>query len=300
MSQPDAGVQIGHWTSESGSTGCTVVVFDRLTPAAADVRGGAPGTRETDLLGPGRSVGSVDAIVLTGGSAFGLATADGVMRWLRERNRGYPTHAGPVPIVAAAVLFDLDPRAPAPPDAESGYKACGNLQALPAAFAGRVGAGAGATYQKLWGPERIRRGGIGIASVELPQGRVTAVVALNAVGAPATQSDAPAGVGLVRREALLTASLASLEREATTIGVIVVEAPADRALLARCAVAAHDGLARSIVPAHTALDGDVFFAAGTIDGTADASSRLTIPLATELAVERAIARIVEEDLDNVP
>src|SRR5680860_143908 len=148
-------VRIGHWTNPQATSGCTVLLFDSLTPAAVDVRGGAPGTRETDLLASERTVRSVDAIVLTGGSAFGLASADGVMRFLRERGRGYPTSAGPVPIVTAAVIFDLRQETVGLPNAESGYRACQNASLLPLEFAGRTGGGAGATIRKVWGSEHM-------------------------------------------------------------------------------------------------------------------------------------------------
>ncbi len=291
MSDRNSGVQIGHWTSDVGNTGCTVLLFEALTPAVVDVRGGAPGTRETDLLRPGSLVGSVDAILLTGGSAFGLAAADGVMTFLKEKNRGVLTRAGAVPIVSGAVIFDLDSADSATPDAGSGYAACMSAGPLPGAFAGRIGAGAGATYQKLWGPEHTRRGGIAISSVATGSGTVTALVVLNAVGTSAFPSDA-SGNQQLTREAVLAHLAPPSSREATTIGAVIVDLPTDGDLLTRCAIAAHDGLARSIVPAHTVHDGDLFFAAGLRRGEVEESARLTIPIAAELAVERAIAAIV--------
>ncbi len=285
------GVQIGHWTHDTGVTGCSVILFDRLTPAVSDVRGGAPGTRETDLLRGGSLVGGVDAILLTGGSAFGLAAADGVMRFLRERGRGVPTSGGPVPIVSAAVLFDLQPGDLVFPDAESGYAACEAATLMPESFVGRVGAGAGATFQKMWGEANAQRGGLGIATVETGSGSVTAVLALNAVGAFAGSS------GLeFTREMLLQLPPDLGEREATTIGAVIVQGESDRDLLTRCAIAAHDGLARSIVPAHTLYDGDIFWAVGTRQGQPSQGARLQLTLAAEVAVETAIRAIATGDL----
>lgn len=278
------GVRIGHWTRDDGRSGCTVLVFDALTPAVVDVRGGAPGSRETDLLRSGSLVGSVDAILLTGGSAFGLAAADGVMRYLREQGRGVATSGGPVPIVSAAVIFDLDERELRPPDAEAGYSASLHAAALSGDFASREGVGGGATLQKMWGPNHVRRGGVAASTIDTLAGSVTAVVALNAIGAPV---ESP-----LQRTTLLHSPPPASEREATTIGALIVNGIADRDLLTRCAIAAHDGLARSIAPAHTLLDGDLFFAAGPQPGLPDQAARIRLPIAAELAVESAISAIL--------
>ncbi|CAN5826447.1 P1 family peptidase [soil metagenome] len=288
-------VRIGHWTNPASTSGCSVLLFDSLTPAVVDVRGGAPGTRETDLLGSGRTVRSVDAIVLTGGSAFGLASADGVMRYLREVGRGYATAAGAVPIVSAAVIFDLRRGGAALPDAESGYLACQNAVQLPLDFAGRVGGGAGATIRKLWGPEHLLPGGLGVSTVETAFGSVTSVLVLNAAGAPC-QGDAKsldrAGSAAFSREVLYSGDSLLENRESTAIGAIIVEGTSDYALLERCAISAHVGLARSISPAHTVFDGDVFFAAGLNPGLPDRGAYLALPTATEVAVEHTIEAIL--------
>jgi L-aminopeptidase/D-esterase-like protein len=281
-------VSLGHWTNEKSSSGCSVILFDTLTPAAVDVRGGAPGTRETDLLGSGKTVRAVDAIVLTGGSAFGLAAADGAMRYLRERDRGYSTVAGPVPIVSAAVIFDLRQESIDLPDANAGYHACHHASQLPEEFAGRVGGGAGATIRKLWGPEHMLPGGLGISTVQTAFGSVTAVLVLNAAGGP-VQGSTTNSFG---RQALFGGNLLQEDRESTAIGAIVVEARSDHTLLERCAISAHDGLTRSISPAHTVFDGDVFFAAGLNPGSPDHGAYLAVPTATELAVEQAISAIL--------
>lgn len=281
-------VRIGHWSNSKSTSGCTVILFDSLTPAAVDVRGGAPGTRETDLLASGRTVRSVDAIVLTGGSAFGLAAADGVMRYLRENDRGYPTAAGPVPIVVAAVIFDLRQESVDLPNAASGYAACEQSTRLPLDFAGRLGGGAGATIRKLWGAEHMLPGGLGISTVQTAFGPVTAVLVLNAAGAPVQDAISSS----FSRESLYAGELPLGHRESTTIGAIIIEGVSDHALLERCAISAHDGLTRSISPAHTVYDGDVFFAAGLNPGTPEPGSMLALPTAAEVAVEQTIGAIL--------
>lgn len=284
--EPDGQVLIGHFTDPVGRTGCTVVVFPRSVLTVVDSRGGAPGTRETDVLRAANLVRRADAIVLTGGSAFGLAAVDGVMLALREQGRGFPTAAGPVPIVPAAVLFDLGVGGPVWPDAAAGRAAFDAARPVSMAGRGRVGAGTGATVAKLTGDPRP--GGLGIASVELAGGRVTAVVAVNAVGAidgsdprlallaAAPGSDSPVGLS-----------------ENTTIGVVLVDASVDQVTLARCAIAAHDGLARSIVPSHTIFDGDTIFVSGMHEDVPEPMRILQMALATELAVERAVRDAIE-------
>src|SRR5215207_3101695 len=177
------GIRVGHWTDLDAATGCTVVLCESGAIAGVDVRGAAPATRETDLLRPGSLVGRAHAILLSGGSAFGLDAATGVMRFLEERGKGYLTPAGPVPIVPASALFDLSiGRADVRPDAAAGYAAC---SAATDHFAqGCVGAGTGATVAKLNGPGGAIKSGIGTSSVTLPDGhRIGAVIAVNAVGA---------------------------------------------------------------------------------------------------------------------
>ena len=278
---PGNGVLIGHWTDTVHQTGCTVIVFPRALPTVVDSRGGAPGTRETDALAAGRLVRRADAIVLTGGSAFGLASADGVMLALREAGRGFSTAGGPVPIVPAAVLFDLATGEPAWPDAAAGRAAY--LAAVPVSEVtrGPVGAGTGATVGKLAGTSGP--GGIGIGTVSMSDGDVTAIVAVNAAGSVD---------GSDPRLALLDSSSPAATRvgvgENTTIGVVIVDAAVDYLTLTRCAIAAHDGLARSIVPSHTIFDGDTIFVAATRKETPDPVTITRFAVATELAVERAI------------
>ena len=272
------GLQVGHFTLSERLTGCSVVLAPKGAVGAVDVRGAAPGTRETDLLDPANLVDKVHAVLLSGGSAFGLDAATGVVRWLDENGIGFETGHGRVPIVPAAVLFDLpvvrpgdDPRAR--PGAEAGYAAC---QAASTAQpeAGNVGAGAGACVGKLFGLDRCMKGGIGNASVRVGPWVVGALVACNAVGdvvdptsgrllAGARTAD---GTGLLdTQRALLTGERGKrpLPGTNTTIGVVATNATLNKAQAKRLAMSAHDGLARSIRPAHTTLDGDTLFAMAT-------------------------------------
>jgi L-aminopeptidase/D-esterase-like protein len=280
--------QVGHWTDSTAQTGCTVVLFDRAAPTVVDVRGGSPGTRETDLLSVGRLVRSADAILLTGGSAFGLGAADGVMTFLAERNRGFPTSAGPVPIVPAAVIFDMSTGSSVWPTAPSGYEACVNAMSLSSIERGLVGAGTGATTGKI--ASKSHRGGLGIAKREVKGGQVTALAVVNAAG---IVFDPHTGKSILDgesddREALLTSRVVSGEGQSTTLGVVLVDAPVDEATLTRCAISAHDAFARSIRPCHTLFDGDLVFVSSLRRGTPVPPEVLNVTIATELAMEAAI------------
>jgi L-aminopeptidase/D-esterase-like protein len=242
------GVRVGHWTDAVGRTGCTVVLFPDGTVASGEVRGGAPGTREFALLAPERTVGRIDAVVLAGGSAFGLAACDGVVRWCEERGLGFPTAAGPVPIVVGAVLYDLMVGdAGARPDAAAGYAACVDAGDGPPAL-GAVGAGTGATVAKWHGREHARPGGIG--SVALRQGDliVAALLAVNAFG------DRPGAAPPAAIDP--TGAFTN-----TTIGVIATNATLDKVGCLLVAQSGHDGLARAIEPVHATVDGDALVAA---------------------------------------
>lgn len=283
------GVSAGHWTNAADRTGCTVVLFDRPAPAVLDVRGGAPGTRETALLGPGDLVQSVDAILLTGGSAFGLGAADGVMRFLADRGRGVSTAAMTVPIVPAAVLFDLAVGNPTWPTAEHGYAAAESAVPLPDLPRGPVGAGSGATTAKMFGAAEASAGGIGVGRCDIPGGgAVAAIVAVNAAGAVVTDTAAADP-----RLALLGRATSPSERTSTTLAVVVVDAPTDERTLRRAAISAHDGMARRIFPCHTLFDGDVVFAVGLRRGTVAPVAVLATSVAAELAVERAIVDAID-------
>jgi L-aminopeptidase/D-esterase-like protein len=299
-----AGLRVGHFTDERRPTGCTVVLCDGGAVAGVCVRGGAPGTRETDLLRPGQLVEQVHALLLTGGSAFGLDAAGGVMRWLADRGIGLEVGPARVPIVPAAVLFDLwlgDPRIH--PDAEAGARACEAAIATPPAQ-GNVGAGAGCSVGKLFGIGRAMRGGIGGASLRLGAVTVGALVAVNAIGdvfdgrgrvlAGARSEDGRRCIGTTA--ALLAGR--GPERlvgtvppgSATTIGVVATDARLSKAEANRLAALAHHGLARAIDPL-TMADGDTLFALAT--GRAGVPADLTLlgVLAAE-AVARAIRNAV--------
>jgi L-aminopeptidase/D-esterase-like protein len=272
------GVRVGHWTDDQARTGCTVVVLPAGTVASGEVRGGAPGTREWALLEPGRSVDRVNAVVLTGGSAFGLATCDGVARWCEERGLGWPTAAGPVPIVVGLVIYDLTvgDGAVRPGPAE-GYAACQAARAGESAVGrGLVGAGAGATVGKWRGPEAARPAGIGSACVTRDELIVAALVVVNAVGDPLAGADRPRVWEL---------PVPAPAVEATTIGVVVTNARLGKLECRAVAESAHDGLARALDPVHTAADGDAIVAAATGDVTAPVA---TVRSLGAWAVEQAI------------
>ena len=278
-----AGLRVGHHTDARRPTGCTVVLCTGGAACGVDVRGAAPGTRETDLLAPTNLVDRVHAVLLAGGSAFGLDAAGGVMRWLDEHGHGFVVGPARVPIVPAAVLFDLwvgDARIR--PDAAAGFAAC-EAASSDAPAQGSVGAGSGATVGKVFGIAHAMKGGIGTASLEVHGVRIAALVAVNAVGDvidPVT-ARVVAGSRQVdgRTPRRITAALARgvmppsvLPGAATTIGVIATDATLDKAQCARLATMSHDGLARCIDPAHTASDGDTLFALAT------GSSGRTLPL----------------------
>lgn len=270
------GLRAGHHTSPLRPTGCSVVIAPEGTVAAVDVRGAAPGTRETDLLRPGNLVDKVHAVLLAGGSAWGLAAATGVVQWLEEQGMGLDTGFGTLPLVPAAVLFDLpmgDARIR--PDASSGYAACANAANRQPLAQGNVGAGAGATVGKLYGTDCAMKGGIGSASITLGGVTVGALVACNAAGDvlhPTTGSILAGARTAPHNLTLRNTTRSLLQGEPpgfalpgthTTIGVIATDARLDRLQLQRLAIAGHDGLARCISPIHTMLDGDTLFALAT-------------------------------------
>lgn len=293
------GIRVGHATDAVGLTGCTVVLCPEGGVVAADVRGGAPGTRETDLARPGQLVERAHAVLLTGGSAYGLDAASGVMRYLEEQGRGFPTPAGVVPIVPAAVLYDLslgDPRAR--PDAAMGYEACRAATGGPVAE-GNVGAGTGASVGKLLGPAFAMKSGLGTASVRLRGGGVVgAVVAVNAAGDvrdPRTGrivagARAPDGTFLDAACRLLAGEPpADLPGQNTTIGCVATDVRLTKEQAAVVARMAHAGLARTIEPAFTPYDGDTVFVLSCGDRDGDVT---LVGLAAARAVEEAILRAV--------
>lgn len=285
------GITVGHWTDEVAMTGCTVVLPPSGTVASCEVRGGAPGTRSTDILQPGTIVEVAHAVVLTGGSAFGLATAGGVERFLEERGVG--TEVGPVrvPTVPAAVVFDLGVGDPfRRPGAEEGYQAC--LAASVGVAEGRVGAGTGATVAKLWGPERGVPAGLGTWAARDRNLVVGAIFVVNAVGEVlGAGGEVIAGPRLApgeRREDLVERIEAGTT---TTIGVVATNATLTKPEARDLAGVAHDALAHVIRPAHTLFDGDTVFTLATraVEATFDQVAGLVEPVVTE-AVRRAVRR----------
>jgi L-aminopeptidase/D-esterase-like protein len=255
------GVRVGHWTDPVARTGCTVALLPAGTTASGEIRGGAPGTRDWEVLSPGRTVDRVDAVVLTGGSAFGLAACDGVMRWCSDRGIGYPTVAGPVPIVVGMVLYDLGVGDPSVrPGSPEGYAACVAAVGAPAAIeSGPVGAGTGATLGKWQGVDAARPGGLGTAVAREGELIVAALVAVNAMGDVRHGPGAGDAPRLMRAMPLGPGS----DVQATTIGVIVTNAAVDKVGCLRVAQSGHDGLARALDPVHTAADGDALVTAAT-------------------------------------
>jgi L-aminopeptidase/D-esterase-like protein len=272
------GVAVGHWTDPRARTGCTVVLFPDGSVASGEVRGGAPGTREWDLLAPERRVGHVDAVVLTGGSAFGLAACDGVARWCEEAGRGFPTRAAKVPIVIGAVLYDLGVGdAAVRPGPDEGYAACG--AATTRRFrTGPVGAGAGASIGSwdVRGRRRARRGGIGTATVRHGDVVVSALFAVNAYGDILGPGAEPADVVDIGR---LLEMPAAAPFQQTTIGVVATNARLDKTGCLLLAQSAHDGMARALEPVHTTVDGDAVVAV-SVPGAPASVAPATAPAAS--------------------
>lgn len=319
-------VRVGHATDQVGLTGCTVVLCAKGAVGGVDQRGGAPGTRETDLLRPMHMVQHAHAVLLAGGSAFGLAAADGVMRYLEEREIGFDARVARVPIVPAAILFDLglgDPQAR--PDADMGYAACQDASEGPVAE-GNVGAGTGATVGKVWGSGRAMKAGLGSAAVSLGGGvMVGALVAVNAfgdvvdpqsgailAGARALRSDELADTLKVMRSRTgkMILRLASFSKPSITlgrfratsntlIGVVATNARLSKEGANKVAQMAQDGIARTVRPAHTMFDGDTLFALST--GRKRADVNLVGAFAAE-AVAQAVVRAVQaaEGAEGLP
>ena len=273
------GLRVGHWTDAEAQTGCTVVLFPDGTVASGEVRGGAPAEREFALLDPSRTVSRIDALVLAGGSAYGLAAADGVMRFCEERGMGFPTAGGVVPIVVALGLFDLATGdGSVRPGAAEGYAACEAAGAAELVL-GRVGAGTGATIAKWEGRDHARPGGLGGAVLRHGELVVGALVAVNAYGDILVPGDdAPR----VPQPPIETAEAAFAN---TTIGVIVTNAALTKGECLLVAQSGHDGMSRALSPSHSTADGDALVAAAT--GVVPAEVEPVRSLAA-VAVERAI------------
>jgi L-aminopeptidase/D-esterase-like protein len=278
-----APVRVGHWTDPVARTGCTVVLLGAGTTASGEIRGNAPASRETALLAPGRTVSQAHAFVLAGGSAFGLATADGVMAWLAERDIGFATRAGAVPIVPTMCLFDLAVGdAAVRPGLVEGRAACEDAAVAESLWSepldrhiGRVGAGAGCTVGKWHDPAEALDSGLGAATVTRQDLRITALVALNAAGFVGERRD----LGPPYWDT----------GAATTVGVVLTNARLDKVGCFGVAQSGHDGLARAIDPVHTGMDGDGLLVAAT--GDVDAPLDLVRALG---------ARAVEDAVRSVP
>ena len=302
------GIRVGHYTNLEAATGCTVILCDTPAIGGVEVRGGAPATRETDLLHSHNLVEEVNAIVLTGGSAFGLDAASGVMRYLEEHGLGYDTGIVRVPIVPAAAIFDLGfGTASIRPDAEAGYRACEQATSEPV-LQGNVGAGTGATVGKMAGPAFMMKGGLGSASMLMSDGTlVGALVVVNALGDivdPGTRQII-AGTRNPTGEGFLAASLTAN----TTIAVVATTASLSKHQVNKMVQMAHNGIAQTIHPAHTMFDGDAIFGLAmgpksqlATNSTLAATQVSTIGAAAATTLARAIIKAVRNatELHGIP
>ncbi len=285
------GFRVGHAQDDGAATGCTVILFDRETPAGVSVQGGGPASRDTRILDPLMAAEGIHAILLSGGSAFGLDAAGGVMRYLEARGVGFPVAGAVVPLVCQSGLFDLNLGRPdIRPDAAMGEAACRNAS-YDAPAEGNVGAGAGCSVGKLLGMDRAVKTGFGTWAAAAGALRVGALVAVNALGDVYDGGERIAGVrdplGRSSTELLLGGSGAASPGANTTIGAIVTNARLTKAQLCKAAAMAHDGFARAIRPVHTGLDGDSIYAASV--GTVPADLN-TVGVMAAYVMERAIVR----------
>lgn len=296
------GIKCGHAQDFENGTGCTVVLCEEGAVAGVDVRGGAPGTRETDLLDPCNLVERVHGVFLSGGSAFGLNAAAGIMKYLEEKGVGFDVTVARVPIVTGAVLFDLTAGSPhVRPDEKMGYEACVNAKGKGELLEeGCVGAGTGATVGKYLGPQQAMKGGLGTAAYQvgsLVVGAVTAVNCLGDVRDPATGKLIAGMLTPDRKEIMGTekAMLSAAENAEktnlfsgnTTIAVVVTNALLTKAQAKKIASIAHDGFARTIIPSHTLVDGDTIFVLGTGEVRADLNA---LGLLAAKAIEQSVVR----------
>jgi L-aminopeptidase/D-esterase-like protein len=276
------GIKVGHYTDLNGATGCTVIILPSGGAiAGVEVRGAAPGTRETDLLKPGTLVDRVHAILLGGGSAFGLAAADGIMKYLEENGVGFQTRSGPVPIVPGAILFDLGiGDSTARPTAENGYQAAYSASDIEVGQ-GSIGAGTGATVSKFGGMENAIKGGLGSMATQINDGfSIGALVVVNSSGDVTNPENGKIIAGSRDTQGTFKSSLELLrasklpgllkENSNTTIGIIATDAPLSVEQANRLAIMAHSGIARTIVPSYGMGDGDTLFVVST------ASNELTV------------------------
>jgi L-aminopeptidase/D-esterase-like protein len=294
------GIKVGHWTDAEAITGCSVVLCEAGAVGGVDVRGGAPGTRETDLLRPGNTVNEVHAVVLSGGSTFGLESLTGVQRWCEERGIGITFASRKIPIVVGAILFDLGiGDGERRPDAKAGYAATDAATTAPVEQ-GSVGAGTGATVAKLLGRDRSLKGGIGTASEELAGGIIVgALVAVNAVGEVVDSRDGSVVAGPRGDDRDFLSSIEALrsgqrrgQPQNTTIGVVATNARLTKEQANRLASIGHDGFARAIRPVHTMSDGDTLFTLATGEQELGQGGQLALEAFAPVVVERAIVKAV--------
>lgn len=290
-----AGVTVGHWTDSEALTGCTVILAPEGTVAAGEVRGGGPGTRESELMSPAANAPGVQAVCFAGRSAFGLAAADGVVHWLEERGIGYPTPMGLIPLVAGAIVYDLtlgDPEVR--PGAEAGYAACQAATAAPER--GTVGAGTGASVGKLLGPAGFTKGGVGLASQTAAGATVAALAVANSVGEVlAEDGSALAGAwrdgGYVRPAELVKEGISPppTARESTTLVCLMTDARLTKREAWLVARAATSGVGRAVHPSATAWDGDLVYclATGEVEAEPFAISMLAADM-TAAAIRDAV------------
>jgi L-aminopeptidase/D-esterase-like protein len=295
------GIKVGHYTLKARPTGCTVILCEAGATAGVDVRGSAPGTRETDLLNPINMVQQVQGVILSGGSAYGLDTAGGVMRYLEEHGLGFKIgNLGVVPIVPAAILMDLGVGGfKIRPNADSGYQACIAASANPVQQ-GNVGAGAGATVGKMFGPRFAMKAGVGSASIKVGDTGIVvgAIVAVNAVGDVVNPKTGQIVAGARAEDKGFRNAMAEVMRgyrvvlpptANTTIGVVATNVALEKVQVAKVAQMAHDGYARAINPVHTPADGDTIFALATGTSNVKANHGMIGALAAE-AMAQAIVR----------
>jgi len=305
-----AGIRVGHWTNRRSATGCSVILCPPGTIGGVDVRGAAPGTRETDLLRPENAIQEVHAILLSGGSAFGLAAASGVMDELAERGTGISFGGHTIPIVPAAILFDLGIGRPAHPDEAAGRRAVRRARGG-AIEVGSVGAGTGASIAKSAGRDHALKGGIGTASELLDSGVVVAaIVALNAIGGVRNpQSGEPIAAPRGKRrqfpdldQLVRAAPAPAVPGENTTLAVVATNARLNKTQVNRMATVAHDGFGSAIWPVHTRADGDVIFGLATGEVEVTPAELTSIDAYATRAIERAIVNAVEsaESLAGFP
>lgn len=310
--EPPAGFEIGHWQAPAAPTGCTVILPPPGTRAAVDVRGGGPGTRETDVIDPLANPQEATAVVFTGGSAHGLAAADGVVRWCEEHERGYPTPAGLVPLVPAAVIYDLNAEPahhpPVRPDRDAGYAACEAARpGVPAR--GRVGAGRGAAVAKALGRDAATPGGVGWAATVTGAGESVAVLTVvNATGdvlGPGGELLAgPRGESgeMLRSASMFAAGIeppgAPPERQSTTLACVMTDAGLDKLGCAKVARMACAGIARAVDPVFTPFDGDVVFCLADGAPRADPWQLIRIGAVAATLVAAAIRDGVERAADG--